>query len=206
MRPAITRRGLVGTGLSAGVLAAPPRRARAQAKPIRIGVLTDMSGPYAANTGPGSVLASRMAVEDFTKAQSRHQGRAAGGRHAGQAERRGQHRDRLARQRRRRPDHRPAAVLGRARGRTHGGPARQDWRSSPAPPRPRLTGQGVRAQPSALGARYLVDAARGGGCDREGRRQDLVLHHRRLHVRPLAGEAIRPALSPPAAARCWARR
>lgn len=34
-------------------------------KPIRIGVLTDMSGIYADFAGPGSVLAARMAVEDF---------------------------------------------------------------------------------------------------------------------------------------------
>jgi len=68
MRMPITRRGLLGTGLAAGTATALPRRARAQQKPIRIGVLTDMSGPYAANTGPGSVEASKMAVEDFMKA------------------------------------------------------------------------------------------------------------------------------------------
>ncbi len=67
MQNAITRRGLIGTGLAIGTAAAVPRRARAQQKPIRIGVLTDMNGPYAANTGPGSVLASKMAVEDFMK-------------------------------------------------------------------------------------------------------------------------------------------
>ncbi|MDA9451191.1 MULTISPECIES: ABC transporter substrate-binding protein [unclassified Bradyrhizobium] len=32
---------------------------------VRIGVLTDMSGPYADNTGSGSVLAAKMAIEDF---------------------------------------------------------------------------------------------------------------------------------------------
>jgi len=32
---------------------------------IRIGVLTDLSGPYAQLAGPGSVLAAQMAVEDF---------------------------------------------------------------------------------------------------------------------------------------------
>ena len=35
---------------------------------IKIGVLTDLSGPYAAPTGEGSVLAARMAVEDFAPA------------------------------------------------------------------------------------------------------------------------------------------
>jgi branched-chain amino acid transport system substrate-binding protein len=67
MRSMIARRTLIGTGLAAGA-AGFPRRAPAQQKPIRIGVLTDMSGPYAANTGPGSVTASKMAVEDFTQA------------------------------------------------------------------------------------------------------------------------------------------
>mgnify|MGYP001018349231 CR=1 FL=1 len=31
---------------------------------VRIGVLTDMTGPYADFAGPGSVVAARMAVED----------------------------------------------------------------------------------------------------------------------------------------------
>jgi len=35
------------------------------AKPLRIGVLNDMSGIYADMAGPGSVIAARMAVEDF---------------------------------------------------------------------------------------------------------------------------------------------
>jgi branched-chain amino acid transport system substrate-binding protein len=37
----------------------------AHAQPIRIGVLTDESGNFAALSGPGSVLAAKMAVEDF---------------------------------------------------------------------------------------------------------------------------------------------
>jgi branched-chain amino acid transport system substrate-binding protein len=36
-----------------------------QATPLRLGVLTDMSSLYADATGPGSVLAANMAVEDF---------------------------------------------------------------------------------------------------------------------------------------------
>ena len=39
--------------------------ARAQEAPIRIGVLNDMSGVYADYQGVGSVIAARMAVEDF---------------------------------------------------------------------------------------------------------------------------------------------
>jgi hypothetical protein len=34
-------------------------------KPVKIGVLTDMSSLYADVTGKGSVLAAQMAVEDF---------------------------------------------------------------------------------------------------------------------------------------------
>ncbi|MFM1856321.1 MAG: hypothetical protein RLZ83_1630 [Pseudomonadota bacterium] len=32
---------------------------------VRIGIMGDMNGPYAANGGPGSVAAARMAIEDF---------------------------------------------------------------------------------------------------------------------------------------------
>jgi branched-chain amino acid transport system substrate-binding protein len=53
-----------------GLLAAAPALAVRSAgadtrRPVRIGVLADMSGPYADNTGPGLVLAAQMAVEDF---------------------------------------------------------------------------------------------------------------------------------------------
>ncbi|HET7879697.1 MAG TPA: ABC transporter substrate-binding protein [Acetobacteraceae bacterium] len=65
MQTSIGRRALLGAGVAAAAL---PRRARAADKPIRIGVLTDMTGVYAANTGPGSVLGAQMAVEDFMRA------------------------------------------------------------------------------------------------------------------------------------------
>lgn len=56
---------LAGTG--AALLAG--RTARAQAKQtIRIGVLTDMSGPYRDPTGPGSVACARQAAEEFMAA------------------------------------------------------------------------------------------------------------------------------------------
>jgi branched-chain amino acid transport system substrate-binding protein len=60
----IPRRQVLAAGAAA---AASPRAARAQSKPIRIGVLTDMVGVYSANTGPGSVAGSRLAIEDFAK-------------------------------------------------------------------------------------------------------------------------------------------
>ncbi|HME27302.1 MAG TPA: ABC transporter substrate-binding protein [Acetobacteraceae bacterium] len=64
MSTSIRRRALLGAAAAAATL---PRRARAADKPIRIGVLTDMAGPYAANTGLGSVLGAQMAVEDFMR-------------------------------------------------------------------------------------------------------------------------------------------
>src|ERR1700722_5873075 len=65
MQTSIGRRALLGAGVAAATL---PRRTYAADKPIRIGVLTDMTGAYAANTGPGSVLGTQMAVEDFMQA------------------------------------------------------------------------------------------------------------------------------------------
>ena len=58
------RRSLLVTGLATAAL---PRRALAQGKPIRIGVLTDMAGPYSANTGQGSVAGAQLAIDDFAK-------------------------------------------------------------------------------------------------------------------------------------------
>jgi len=45
----ITRRAVLGTGLAATALTRPARATRAELPPIRIGVLTDMAGVYAAN-------------------------------------------------------------------------------------------------------------------------------------------------------------
>ena len=50
--------------LGARVLLAPAMSA-AQDGAVKIGVLDDMSGPYSENTGPGDLLAVRMAVADF---------------------------------------------------------------------------------------------------------------------------------------------
>ncbi|WP_043837020.1 ABC transporter substrate-binding protein [Muricoccus aerilatus] len=70
----IARRSLLGAaGMGAAGLSAIPasRQAAAQprgARPIRIGVLTDMSGPYRDPTGPGSVACARQAAEEFMAA------------------------------------------------------------------------------------------------------------------------------------------
>jgi len=47
------------------VLLLAPGAASTQDGAVKIGVLDDMSGPYSDNTGPGDVLAVRMAVADF---------------------------------------------------------------------------------------------------------------------------------------------
>jgi branched-chain amino acid transport system substrate-binding protein len=60
----VTRRHVLAAASAAAVL---PAAVRAQSKPIRIGVLTDMVGVYAANTGIGSVNAVKLAVEDFSQ-------------------------------------------------------------------------------------------------------------------------------------------
>jgi branched-chain amino acid transport system substrate-binding protein len=51
--------------LAGALAAAPLLGARAQADAVKIGVLTDESGPYADSGGPGSVVAAQMAVADF---------------------------------------------------------------------------------------------------------------------------------------------
>jgi branched-chain amino acid transport system substrate-binding protein len=53
---------LIRAGVALGVLLAGP--ALAQQKTIKIGVLTDMSGPYADVGGAGSVLAAQIAAEE----------------------------------------------------------------------------------------------------------------------------------------------
>jgi len=59
----IQRRSLIA-GLMATPLAGLTARSQ-DTSPVKIGVLTDASGPYADSGGPGSVLAARMAVAEF---------------------------------------------------------------------------------------------------------------------------------------------
>jgi branched-chain amino acid transport system substrate-binding protein len=61
----LTRRATLLTG-GAAALALRPRRARA-AQTIKLGILTDMSGPYSEDAGPGSVVGCKLAIEDFAK-------------------------------------------------------------------------------------------------------------------------------------------
>ncbi len=60
----LSRRSLLGT--AAALSAAPVVRVRAQGKPsIKLGVLTDLSGTYRDNTGPTSVAAAQLAIEEM---------------------------------------------------------------------------------------------------------------------------------------------
>ncbi|QEA12025.1 ABC transporter substrate-binding protein [Comamonas flocculans] len=54
---------IAGIGLAAGGLA----HAEVSGGVVKIGVLSDMSGPYADLSGPGSVVAAKMAAEDYVK-------------------------------------------------------------------------------------------------------------------------------------------
>lgn len=61
----ITRRSAVGA-LAAAALARPAIvRAQSTSQPVRIGFVSDMSGPYRANGGPGAKVAAELAVADF---------------------------------------------------------------------------------------------------------------------------------------------
>jgi branched-chain amino acid transport system substrate-binding protein len=60
----ISRRGLLGS--AAALSSVPLIRARAQTRPvIKLGVLTDLSGTYRDNTGPTSLAAAQLAIEEM---------------------------------------------------------------------------------------------------------------------------------------------
>jgi branched-chain amino acid transport system substrate-binding protein len=64
----ISRRGLIGSAASLPLLGAVTGHAPAHAqtsKSLRIGVLTDLSGPYQDLAGPTAVKAAQQALEDF---------------------------------------------------------------------------------------------------------------------------------------------
>ncbi|MGD0105528.1 MAG: ABC transporter substrate-binding protein [Rhodopila sp.] len=61
----MTRRAVIGT-LAAAPLATPGIiKAQSSSDPIKIGLLSDVGGPYREVGGPGSKVAAEMAVEDF---------------------------------------------------------------------------------------------------------------------------------------------
>ena len=58
----VSRRTLIG---SAAIVAALPRRGRAQTQALRIGVMNDQSGPYRDDGGPTGVICVKQAVQEF---------------------------------------------------------------------------------------------------------------------------------------------
>jgi len=61
----LTRRVLVG-GAAVAPLAMPSIvRAQSTSKPVKIGLLSDMGGPYRDVGGPGNKIATELAVQDF---------------------------------------------------------------------------------------------------------------------------------------------
>ena len=60
----LNRKALIAAAVT-GLLAATGVQAQVSDDAVRLGVMADMTGPYAGNGGPGSTLAVRMAVEDF---------------------------------------------------------------------------------------------------------------------------------------------
>ncbi len=61
----ITRRAALGA-LAAAPLARPAIvRAQSTSKPVKIGLLSDMNGPYRGVGGPGSKIVTQLAIEDF---------------------------------------------------------------------------------------------------------------------------------------------
>jgi branched-chain amino acid transport system substrate-binding protein len=56
---------MLGMALAAAMASSPAAWAQISDDTVKIGVLTDMNGPAATATGPGSVTAAQMAVEDF---------------------------------------------------------------------------------------------------------------------------------------------
>ena len=62
----ISRR-VFGAGVASGVASLAAPVVFGQSQKVKIGVLTDMSGPTSAVLGVGSVDGARMAIEDFGK-------------------------------------------------------------------------------------------------------------------------------------------
>ncbi len=76
----ITRRGALGA-LAAASLARPALvRAQGSSVPVRIGLLSDVAGPYRHIGGPGSKVAAELAVADFGGSGTRPADRGAAGR------------------------------------------------------------------------------------------------------------------------------
>jgi branched-chain amino acid transport system substrate-binding protein len=63
MASKLARRAVIGSSVALARVALTPRVQAAE--PVRIGVLSDMSGLYSANSVYGSVVGAMPAIEDF---------------------------------------------------------------------------------------------------------------------------------------------
>jgi len=61
----LTRRSLMGTAAAGLAATLPLARARAQTPTLKIGVLTDLSGPYKDLGGPNATICAQLAAADF---------------------------------------------------------------------------------------------------------------------------------------------
>ena len=62
----LRRRNLIAAGTGAVAAATVGRRARAQANTVKIGLLSDFSGPYRDINGPTSVVCAKQAIAEFS--------------------------------------------------------------------------------------------------------------------------------------------
>ena len=168
--------------LGGAALALAPSWARAQAaRPLKIGVMNDMSGVYADYQGIGSVIAAKLAVEDYS-GRARRSRRDRLGRSPEQARRRRGDRPQVVRFGRRRRHHGSAQFGGRA-----GGGRDRDREEQGRDRFGRRHFGADRAQMlarfRAVDLRHLRTRPRARPRRDQAGRQDLVLHRRRLRFR-----------------------
>ena len=170
---------------------------------VRIGVLTDLSSWGRDNSGPGSVEAAKMAVEEFGPTVLGKPIEIISADHQMKTDVGVQIVARLVRQRQGRRRRRHSELRHRDRRAQHGARAQQD-RAALRPRRELAHRRAVQPEHRALHLRYLR-AVQGDGLRRDqGRRQVLVLHHGRLCLRPAARKGRHRASSTRWAARCSA--
>ena len=73
-------------GAFLAVAAVPAYAQQYSGPPLKLGVLSDMSGLYADLSGPGSVIAAKLAIEDFGAAAKGMKVEVIGGDHQNKAD------------------------------------------------------------------------------------------------------------------------
>ena len=149
---ALIRCGLLSAAISLTALAWP---ASAQPIHVKVGVLNDKSGVYADIGGQGSVVAARMAVEDFAEDEPGRAGRGRRGRPPEQARHRRGDCPAMVRPRRRRRDPRRADLLGGAGGAARSRARRTRSSSTPGAGTARADRQAMLAEHDPVDLRHL---------------------------------------------------